>query len=244
MVNFWTLVDKVIVEADIILLVCDARVIEQTRNAELIRKTRAAGKKLITVINKADLVDKNKLEPYKQKYAPCVFVSAQKFYGITLLRKMILATSHGEAVKVGVVGYPNTGKSSVINSLKGKSSASTSPTSGHTKALQNIKVDGKIIVIDTPGVLSSTDDKKDVKLIITASTTKTKDPELVVYELLEHYRKEILEHYDVKTTLREPEDVLEMIGLKLNRMKKGGEVDTETTARMILSEWQKSKIQI
>lgn len=244
MTNFWKLVDSVISQADIILMVVDARVIEQTRNQEIERKVAASGKILITVINKCDLVEKEILEPYKKRLHPCVFVSAQKFFGMTLLRRMILRYSKGEPVTVGVVGYPNTGKSSIINALKGRASAGVSSVSGFTKGKQNIKIDNKIRVIDTPGVLASSDDKVSSKLVITASRTNVKDPDLAVYELLKSHRTEILNHYDILDTKQDEEEILELIARKLNRVKSGGIPDTDTAAKIILQEWQKGRIQM
>ena len=244
MVNYWRIVDTVIAKADIILMVVDARMIEQTRNLEIERKVGASGKKLITVINKADLVPKDVLEPYKQKLDPCVFVSAQKFYGMTRLRHKILEISQGEAVTVGVVGYPNTGKSSIINSLKGKASAGVSSVSGFTKGKQNIKIDSKIMVIDTPGVLSEQDNKHAEKFVITATMNVKDDPELVAYELIKIHKQEILQHYDIQEFCHTEEEVLEALAKRLNKVAKGGVPDTETASRMLLQEWQKGKIQL
>ena len=244
MSNFWKLVDSVIGQADIILMVVDARVIAQTRNDEIEKKVAASGKTLITVINKCDLVDKDKLDRYKRRLHPCVFVSAHKFYGMTMLRRMILRYSKGESVTVGVVGYPNTGKSSVINALKGKASAGVSSVSGYTKGKQDIRIDNKIRVIDTPGVLSVSDDKKSSKLIITASRTDSKYPDLAVYELLKNYRKELLSYYKIIDEQQDGEELLELIAKKLNRVRSGGVPDIDTTAKMILQDWQKGKIQL
>ncbi|MBN1175373.1 50S ribosome-binding GTPase [Candidatus Woesearchaeota archaeon] len=243
-VNFWKIVDSVISQSDIVLMVIDARLPEQTRNSEIERKVKASGKTLITVINKADLVDKDLLEPYKKKFAPCVFVSAHKFYGMTLLRRMILRFAEVEPVTVGVVGYPNTGKSSVINALKGRGSAPTAPVSGYTKGKQNIKIDNKIKVIDTPGVLASDDNKLSEKLTITASSTQTKDPEGAVYELLVIHREPVLFYYGITDENQSEEDLLELIALKLNRKISGGHADTLTTAKIILKDWQQGKIQL
>ncbi len=245
MANFWKLVDQVINESDIILMVVDARIIEETRNKEIERKVHDAGKKLITVINKADLVEKDKLEPYKKLLHPCVFVSAQKFYGMTMLRHAILRHSEGREVVVGVVGYPNTGKSSVINALKGKASAGVSSQSGFTKGRQLIRIDSKMVILDTPGVLADTDEKDSARLIVTASTTKTKDPEAAVFKLFATHKEILLAHYGVEVDKGVDEDeILEAIALKLNRKMKGGHADTRTTAQIILKDWQKGSIQV
>lgn len=240
--NFWKIVDSVITDADIILMVIDARLPEETRNVELERKVKNSGKTLITVINKADLVEKYVLEPYKQKLNPCVFVSAHKFYGMTLLRNMILRFAETTPVTVGVVGYPNTGKSSVINALKGKGSAPTASVSGFTKGRQHIRVDNKIMIIDTPGVLADKDNKFSEKLTITASSTQTKDPEGAVFELLSLHKEPVLYYYGLENEKGDDEELLEAIALKLNRKIKGGLPDTLTAAKIVLKDWQQGKI--
>lgn len=244
MANFWKIVDSVISQADIVLMVVDARMVEKTRNVEIERKVAASKKTLITVINKADLADKDELEKYKKQLDPCVFVSAREFYGMTMLRHLILEKSRGEAVSVGVVGYPNTGKSSVINALKGKASAGVSPVSGYTKGKQDVRVDSKILVIDTPGVLADDDVKSSDELVITASKTDVKDPEMAAFKLLKQYKLEIMFHYDLEGKFEDEEELLEAIAVRLNRKISGGHPDTETAARIVLQDWQKGRIQL
>jgi len=125
MASFWRLVKKVIRDADIIMLVLDARFPELTRNEEIEEKVEEQDKQLLYVLNKCDLVSEEKIEELSKRYRPSVFVSTKSKLGSTVLYKKIMKISQGEDCVVGVVGYPNVGKSSVINMLKGRSSAST-----------------------------------------------------------------------------------------------------------------------
>ena len=75
MANFWTVVNKTIEEADIILEILDSRNIDLSRNLELENKIKSKDKVLITVVNKCDLVDRIELEKKTKKIKNCVFVS-------------------------------------------------------------------------------------------------------------------------------------------------------------------------
>jgi len=241
MKNFWDIVNKVIKRADIILLVLDARFPDLTEHVEL--KDKAGEKPIIFVLNKADLADRKTLEKWKNRYRHCIYVSAKQHQGTTILLRKILELSRGEKVTVGVVGYPNVGKSSVINALKGRKSAGTSPHSGFTKAMQLVRVTEKIFLIDTPGVLPYMEKDK-IKLAMIGSTdfTKTKDPDLAAMELIKHKRDLVCKYYDVKEG--SPEKIIEHIAVKYKKLRKGGEPNIDETARMILKDWQKGKINL
>ena len=70
-------------------------------------------------------------------------------------------TQNKQTISVGVVGFPNVGKSSLINSLKRSRAAATGNTPGVTKAMQEIQLDKNIILLDSPGVVLSTKDHTD-----------------------------------------------------------------------------------
>ncbi|NOZ80404.1 MAG: GTPase [DPANN group archaeon] len=245
MANFWKVVNKVIRDADVLLLVLDARMVEETRHAELEAKVRREGKPLIYVVSKADLVQKEKAERYKRVLHPCVFISATKHLGTTLLRNRILieAKKRGlEKVKVGVLGYPNVGKSSLINALKGRKAASTSILSGHTKGVQKIKADRRIILLDTPGVIPYKENTSLKHAFIgTLDFTKVKEPDVVVGKLMERFPGTIESWYEVSPD-EDPENVLEAIARKRNVLKRGNVPDTQRMATMILKDWQKGTI--
>jgi len=246
MKNFWDIVNDVIGQSDIVMEILDARFVEETRNKELEDRIRAKGKKLIFVINKCDLAEKGVLEKKKRELNPCVFVSAIKRFGITMLLHEIQrhADKSQERVVVGVVGYPNTGKSSVINALKGRASAPVSPQSGFTKALQLIRITSRIYLLDTPGVYSYMEkDTAKHALISSMDFSRIKDPESAVISLLEYKRKAIASHYGVKE-LKDSEALLVEIAVKMNKVKKGGVPDTKLAAQMLLKDWQRGKIRI
>ena len=111
-----SIVNRVIEEADIILEVLDSRFIEKTRNFEIEKKLKKLGKVIIYVFNKSDLVNINKIKLNKEleKLKPNLFLSSKEKRGHANLKKLIKIESKKlkqESVNIGIIGYPNTGKS-------------------------------------------------------------------------------------------------------------------------------------
>ncbi|MDP7116471.1 MAG: 50S ribosome-binding GTPase [Candidatus Woesearchaeota archaeon] len=243
MANYWEVVNKVIAEADILLEILDSRNIGQTRNLEIEKKVNRAGKILIYVANKCDLVDKKLLEKETKSLVPSVYVSCSKHYGFVKLRERILIEASKKKIdepRVGVLGYPNVGKSSVINVLKGKASARTSSESGFTKGMQYIRVSAKILMIDTPGVFSS-DNKNALIGLGTVDYGKVRDPDVVVMRLMGD-NEGIIENYFGVEAGWDKNATLEEIAIKKKLLIKGGEPDIDRVSRMILKLWQSGKI--
>ncbi len=235
--SYWRIVGKIISKSDIILEILDARNFEESRNEEVEDKVKRRGKKLILVANKVDLISKKE----QKKLKNCVYVSTKERKGIGILRQKILSLAPRHKVVVGVVGYPNTGKSSVINSLAGRHKAKTSPKSGFTRGYQYIRI-GRILLIDTPGVFSF-GEKDDVKLALIGSKdqTRLKDPEFVALKLIKVLKGKVEEFYKIKDE-KSYEKKLVLIALKLRKLKKGNEPNTIETAKIIIKDWQKGKI--
>jgi len=257
---------NIVFTSDIVLEVLDARFPEETRNAELEKEIEKQKKKIIYVINKSDLVKPSKLSEIKNNFFPYAIVSCSKRNGIKELRNLIKKLSKqierremreikkdkvimgtDNRIKVGVIGYPNAGKSSLINILAGKSGAGVGSEAGFTKNIQKIRLSEGIVLIDSPGVIPedqySMSDKKKISesaIFGGKSYTQIKDPEFAVNELF-MIQKEILEkHYRIKA--ENSDELIEKVGRKKGILKKGDEVNTDQTSREILKAWQKAEI--
>lgn len=253
--SFWKVVNEVLYYSDVVIEVLDARFPEQTRNVELEKKVLGNDKNLIIVLNKADLLSKELVEKekYKIKGIPVVYLSSKNRRGLARLREQLMILtkkSEHELLRVGVVGYPNTGKSSVINALKGRGSASTAPSSGHTKGKQHIRIHKKILLVDSPGVLPF-EEKDEIKhaLIASLNPQKIKDPEAVALHIidlfLENDPQKLKNYYQIEFLKKDDSfDILEKIAEEKKKVKKGGEADTELMSRIIIQDWQKGKLRI
>ena len=245
MANFWKHVNKIIKEADIIIEVLDARMVEKSRNIEIEEKVERAGKKLLFVINKSDLVPEKSLNFWKKIMKPCIFISSSEKSGTTILKKKILEMARGEELVVGILGYPNVGKSSMINALSGRGSARTSSWSGFTKGVQKIKVDSKIMLLDSPGVFPYKE-KDPYKHSLTGAIdfSQLKDPETVAEKFIMNHKILVLKFYGLDKGLTDPDDIIEALAFHMRFLLKGKRADRERTARALMKDWQSGKLKL
>jgi hypothetical protein len=239
-------VKDMIRDSDILIEVVDARFPQETRNFELEYLAKRHGKKLLVVIAKADLVPEEFLKLAVKRigaWLPVVYISARERHGTRNLFQKIRELRAHKSVVIGVFGYPNVGKSSLINALKGKHSAPTSLTPGFTKGVQLIRLESDVMLIDTPGV-APLRGKKNLFLKGAISLHKVRDPEEAVQNLLHALikkgaRETIEKHYGLD--LREPEEFLTSFAKKYNYLIKGGRPDTRRAAEKIYHDWLKGK---
>lgn len=179
---------QVVEEADVVLYVLDARDPEGTRSREVERSVMAAasgGKRLILILNKVDLIPPKVLREwlvYLRRYFPTLPVRAShaaanahvfNHRDLTVqstsaalfkaLKSYAASRNLKRAVSVGVIGYPNVGKSSVINALLsrmsgkgGNNSSKACPAgaeAGVTTSIRKVKIDSKLTLLDSPGVV-------------------------------------------------------------------------------------------
>ncbi|XP_060563645.1 guanine nucleotide-binding protein-like 3 homolog [Ruditapes philippinarum] len=146
-------------------------------------------------------------------------------------------------IRVGVVGLPNTGKSSIINSLKRGKACSVGATPGITKQMQEVQLDKHIRLLDSPGVVMATD-KSDTSVILRncVQLESLQDPTTPVEAILRRCNKQqMMLHYCI-TEYKDVNEFLSLLAVRLGRLKKGGVPDVTRAARTVLQHWNMGKI--
>ncbi|MFC1710885.1 GTPase [Nanoarchaeota archaeon] len=250
------LVQDIVETSDIILEILDARFISETRNKEIEELIKEKHRKIIYVLNKSDLVSKKKPKiPHSHAFTSCT-----KRTGIRKLRDLIKKQAKSikkpidkdklGKITVGVIGYPNTGKSSLINLLVGRKVAKTGADAGFTKGIQKLKLSSDIQLLDSPGVIPESEYSSIEKQAIARHTkvggrsySQIKDPESVVSELMKEFPGVFEKFYKINTKANS-ETLIEELGKKKNLLKKGGKVNEDKVSRLILKDWQEGNIKI
>jgi hypothetical protein len=242
----WNLVIAEIKTCDAVLEVVDARCPNETRSKKLESILQKMDKPFWLVLNKVDLVPKTFADKAKSilkescNAVDVVFISAKKFYGYNILRRSIKEFfGKDRKVKLSVLGFPNVGKSSLINALAKQSKVSVAPRPGHTKGKQWIKVSSTIRVSDTPGILP-----KEFAAEIWRKILFPEDVEDAAYLLLEKIKNAEGSNFEILyEALPEPcEDTLVHIAKKFNYLKAGGEFDISRAAKKIVDDWNSGKL--
>ncbi|HDP73959.1 MAG TPA: GTPase RsgA [Candidatus Woesearchaeota archaeon] len=250
-ISVFSLIDR----SDIVIHVIDSRMPDITTNKEIAEFCEDKEKTLLYALNKADLFP-GKIKRNSKNHFP---VSSSTGQGINALKERINACSKAllkkgkETVLICVVGYPNTGKSSLINSLSKGGKTRTSPTSGFTKGVQLIKLKERIYLSDSPGIIPMKEKEETLLALIGAKDiSKIETPESAAEEIIEANRKAVCFHYgihdfilDQKETEKKTEanPIIHAVAKKLNFLSKGGSLDIDRASRKIISDWQKGTIQ-
>ena len=240
------LVRGIIHDADIVMEIIDSRFPQASRNIETEELVERSGKKLLVVINKSDMISKRNANQVKENIGKrCVFVSAKYRKGVARLRIEVEKLCAGKEAKIAVIGYPNTGKSSVINMLKGRKAALTSSIAGFTKGKQFVRISTRIMLIDSPGVIPIRENDETLMVLLSA-----KNPQHlsdlggtgidVAQYLLGTQKEELERHYGIEA--KEGEEFLEKLAFRRNKLVKGGKPDLNAAARTLIDDFQKGAI--
>lgn len=249
---------------DVIVEIVDSRAPRSSKNPFLENIT--SSKKRIIVMSKKDLCDINKLEKWKEYYKENNYIPIEADLnnngdinkilkgiaeaGKEKIERNLRKGMKPQALRAMVIGIPNVGKSTLINRLSKRGSASTANTPGHTRSQQWIKVDKTLELLDTPGILPPHYEDKEVAihLALIGSMKEQNVPrsELLSY-LLDFLRKnhpyELQERYDLKEEdLIDEKGIIEGVCKRRGLLLRQGELDYSKGENLILKEFKEGLI--
>ncbi|KAG9738761.1 nuclear/nucleolar GTP-binding protein, partial [Aureobasidium melanogenum] len=253
--RIWNELYKVIDSSDVVIHVLDARdpLGTRCRSVEKYIREEAPHKHLLFVLNKCDLIPTsvaaNWVRLLGKEYPTLAFhASINNSFGkgslISLLRQFSALHSSRKQISVGFIGYPNTGKSSIINTLRKKKVCNVAPIPGETKVWQYITLMKRIYLIDCPGVVPPNmgDTDEDILLRGVVRIENVENPEQYVAAALKKCKRHHIERtYDVRDWETHTE-FLELLARKGGKLLKGGEADMDSVAKMVLNDFLRGKI--
>lgn len=248
---------------DIVVEVLDARIPLASTNPDM--QEYISQKNRIIVLNKADLADEKRtkewIDYYKKNGILAIPISATTNSGIknvvTEIRKeyekikdkYVKKGRIGKAIRVMILGIPNVGKSTFINTLCKRSAAKVGNKPGVTKQKQWIKIADNIELMDTPGMLWPKLDNKEYAIHLAYIGTigeNAVDNEEIAYSLVcylkENYAENIKARYNVDIEGKDTMQIIEEIARKRGAIISGGEINLEKISNIILNEFQSGKL--
>lgn len=260
---------------DIVVELVDARIPISSQNPEL--KKILKNKMVIKVLNKSDLADSKENKKWKEYFTKrgiqSVIVDSKSGHGIDetirkieemMKDKLELLSEKGRTgrkIRAMIVGIPNVGKSSFINRIAKKNSAEVGNKPGVTRSKQWIRINDRVELLDTPGVLWPKFENQKIALNLSYTGT-IKDDILdqteIAYQLLKYlisnYPQSICERYNLRK--EELDEILAqdneeniniyeimlIIGKKRGAIISGGNVDDVKTSKIIIDDFRTGKL--
>lgn len=243
---------------DLVIEITDARIPLSARNPDI--ATLAQGKARMLILNKADLADERENQKwtayFKEQGLTTLLMDARSRGNVKTITPAILDACREKIerdkkkgmkerpIRAMVVGIPNAGKSTFINSFSGKAMAKTGNKPGVTRGKQWIRLGGRVELLDTPGLLwPKFDDPKvgeNIALIGSINDQILDQGELAVLlirRLTSDYPGILGARYNIEET-GTPVEILESIGEKRGCLKKGGVIDYDRASQILLDEFR------
>ena len=255
--RIWGELYKVVDSSDVIVQVLDARDPMGTRCAHLEHHLRKDAMKrhkhVILLLNKVDLVPawvtKRWLHYLSREYPTLAFhASVTNPFGkgalLSLLRQFSRLRMDKQNISVGFIGYPNVGKSSVINALRTKKVCVTAPIPGETKVWQYVNLTKRIFLIDCPGVVYHDTEDSDTDAVLkgVVRISLLEDAWEHIPDVVARVKPDYLRRAYKVQSWESPEDFLQQVARLTGRLLKGGEPDLNTAAKIVLYDWQRGRL--
>lgn len=247
---------------DVVIELVDARIPYSSKNPDI--DELAKNKTRVILLNKYDLADKRYTELWKQYFEKkgyfVTLVNSKNGNGVKQVNDVVQKACQekierdrkkgilNRPIRAMVVGIPNVGKSTFINSFAGKASAKTGNKPGVTKGKQWIRLNKNIELLDTPGILwpKFEDQAVGLRLALIGSireeilNIQELAFELIKY-LIQNYKGNLSTRYQIDETM----DALmnmNLIAEKRACRMKGGELDLEKAAGFIMDDFRNGKL--
>lgn len=251
-------------KVDVVIELLDARIPRSSANPVI---TEVVGQKPhIIVLNKVDLADAKATKAWTEFFTAqgitVLAIDSKTGKGKKQLVKVVERLSkpiidkwtakgiRSRSVRTIILGIPNVGKSTLINSLAGAAATRTADKPGHTRGQQWVKIGKNLELLDTPGVLwpKLEDQRAAARLAMTgAISDDVYDLEAVMKQLLtqltEQARDVLMARYKLKEEhLVSTDTLLDAIGRKRGCLVSGGVVDLDKARRIILNDYRSAKL--
>lgn len=255
-------IEKKLKLVDFVIEITDSRIPYSSRNPLL--NDVLKNKKRLIILNKSDLSDEEQNKKWIEKLSDddnkAILYSAANpnpnliiRESLNLMQDLIKKTKdkgiNPGPLRAMIVGIPNSGKSTFINGVSKKKSAKVGNRPGITKTNQWIKLNPKLHLLDTPGVLWPKFEEKEVALNLAftgAIKDEIMDTETLCLKLIEYLNNmdsEILENrYKISSENKTPLEIMEEIGLKRGAKLRGNEIDYTKVSNIVLDEFRKGRL--
>ncbi|GAB1072673.1 MAG: ribosome biogenesis GTPase YlqF [Shewanella algae] len=250
-------IEEVMPQIDLVIEVLDARIPYSSENP-MVAKLRQ-DKPCIKLLNKSDLADPEITNRWIEYLEQEQGVRAQAITTLqpAMVRKIpelcrkLVPVSEGalKDIRTMIMGIPNVGKSTIINTLAGRVIAKTGNEPAVTKAQQRINLKNGIVLSDTPGILWPKVDNEasGYRLAVTGAIKDTameyEDVALFAAAYFLHaYPEAMMERYKLSSLPATDIELLEEIGRRRGALRSGGHIDLHKASELLLHEFRSGKI--
>lgn len=165
---------------------------------------------------------------------------------LQLLKNYARTQDTKKSITVGIIGYPNVGKSSIINSLKRARAVQVSASAGCTRSLQEIRLDSNITLVDSPGVLFAADEEGNANTSLLLRNAlrveQVEDPQIAVEAILQRCSQEMLMVLYQIPAFTTTQDFLLHVARARGKIGARDIPNLDAAARIVLKDWNTGKI--